>query len=149
LWIAFPDIPWGSLGWRMGFGEAHANDWMPWFKSLSDEERLAYVGQWPEPEGWVGFYSMLTTGATPPHIVEKNQKIEAAGGVLSPDEVRVTDYYRILWLLRHHLKRAGNLKLRHGESWAELWISPEGVKWRMSALEPHGMELAKVSDDEV
>jgi hypothetical protein len=149
LWVAFPDIPWGSLGWRMGFGEAHANAWMPWFKELSDEERRAYIAHWPEPEGWAGFYAMATSGATPPHIIEKNRKVEAAGGVPTPDEVRVTDYYRILWLLRHHLKRVKVLNARSNEAYAELRESPDGTKWRMSALEPHGMELVKVQDDEV
>lgn len=148
LWIAFPDISWGSIGWRMGFGEAYAHGWIPWFKALSDEERHAYIAQWPEPEAWTGFYAMLSTGATPPHIIEKNRKIAAAGGIPTSDEVVVTDYHRILWLLRHHLKRVEVLRVRPNEAWAELWKSPSGEAWRMSALEPHGMKLARVQGDE-
>ena len=149
LWLAFPDIPWGSLGWRMGSGEAYANAWIPWFKALSDEARREYIVQWPEPDSWNGFYQFHTTGALPPHIVEKNRRIEAAGGVPPPDEVTVTDYYRILWLLRYHLKRVKVLRVRPGEVFAELWEAPAGEKWRISALEPHGMQLTRGSDDEV
>jgi hypothetical protein len=148
LWVAFPRIPWGSIGWRMGFGETHANAWIPWFKALPDAEREAYISQWPEPEDWRGFYAMLTTGATPPHIVEKNRKIDAAAGVPSPEEVKVTDYYRILWLLRHYLKRVESLTTRPNEVAAELWESPEGERWRMSALKPQGMELSRVAENE-
>lgn len=149
LWIAFPDIPWGSLGWRMGFGEAYANAWIPWFKALSHEARSEYIGEWPEPDGWKGFYDLHIAGAWPPHIIEKNRRIEAAGGVPPPDELHVTDYHRILWLLRNHLKRVGVLRVHEGESFAELWEAPNGEQWRMSALEPHGMQLTRVARDEV
>ena len=149
LWVAFPDIPWGSLGWRMGFGEAYANAWVPWFKALSDDERRKYIAQWPEPEPWKGFYQFHMTGAVPPHIIEKNRRIEAAAGEPAPDEVKVTDYHRILWLLRYHLKRVKVLNVRPGEVFAELWEAPQGEKWRMSALEPQGMQLTRELGDEV
>ncbi len=149
LWVAFPDIPWGSLGWRMGFGEAYADRWIPWFSALSEDARRDYIAQWPEPDQWRGFYQFHATGAQPEHIVEKNRRIDAAGGLPSPEEVTVTDYYRILWLLRHHLKRGKWLKVRPGESFAEQWAGPQGEKWRMSALEPHGMQLTRDSGDEV
>ena len=149
LWVAFPDIPWGSLGWRMGFGEAYADRWIPWFKALSEGARRDYIAKWPEPDEWKGFYQLHTTGALPPHIVEKNRKIADAGGVPPPEEVEVTDYHRILWLLRHYLKRATSLRVRPGESFAELWEGPHGEKWRMAALEPHGMRLTRASGDEV
>ncbi|MEM9010414.1 MAG: hypothetical protein AAGE18_04255 [Pseudomonadota bacterium] len=31
-------------------------EFMKWFSALSDERRGAYTAQYPEPDGWEGFY---------------------------------------------------------------------------------------------
>jgi hypothetical protein len=65
VWVAFPHIPWGSIGWRMGAGEHYWYTWMPWYRGLSLEERGQYKVVWPEPEGWTDFYRFVETGRKP------------------------------------------------------------------------------------
>jgi hypothetical protein len=55
-WIAEPDIPAGSIGWRMGRGEDVYADFRRWFGSLTDEAAQAFEVMNPEPSGWGGFY---------------------------------------------------------------------------------------------
>lgn len=55
-WIAFPDIPLGSIGWRMGGGESFLMIWDKWYIKLSNDIRLQYQVNHPEPAGWEGFY---------------------------------------------------------------------------------------------
>lgn len=52
LWIAYPMIPSGSLGWRMGWGETYAYKFADWFADLSDDEKQEYIKLFPEPQRW-------------------------------------------------------------------------------------------------
>ena len=56
-WIAFPDMPRGSLGWRMGDGEEFWSQFDHWYCRLQPTHRDRYAVQYPEPEGWAGFYA--------------------------------------------------------------------------------------------
>lgn len=51
-WLAFPGLECGSMGWRMGAGEAFLMEWMPWWKSLTPEDRQAYEELFPQPMPW-------------------------------------------------------------------------------------------------
>jgi hypothetical protein len=55
-WIAFPNIPSGSIGWRMGDGETFLMTWDRWYRMISKEDRIKYQGNHPEPDSWIGFY---------------------------------------------------------------------------------------------
>ena len=55
-WIAFPNIPHGSIGWRMGDGETFLMTWDRWYRKISKEERRKYQTNHPEPASWEGFY---------------------------------------------------------------------------------------------
>ncbi len=55
-WIAFPDIPLGSAGWRMGEGEKYWSEFDQWYRRLQDSHRESYAVEHPEPDGWAGFY---------------------------------------------------------------------------------------------
>jgi len=52
LWLRYPHIPEGSIGWRMGYGEAYAHDFYKWFYSLTDQEKADYRKKFPEPVCW-------------------------------------------------------------------------------------------------
>lgn len=39
LWIKYPEISESSIGWRMGYGEAYAEEFYDWFYALSKEEK--------------------------------------------------------------------------------------------------------------
>ena len=61
-WVAFPEIPMGSIGWRMGHGEDYWHIFDQWFRALTQTERNRIKAKYPEPaqvqEGlpWTGFY---------------------------------------------------------------------------------------------
>jgi hypothetical protein len=55
-WIRFPDIPLGSIGWRMGNGEAYWYAYQDWFATQSEHVRALVIQANPEPSGWGGFY---------------------------------------------------------------------------------------------
>lgn len=55
-WIKFPNIPRGSIGWRMGMGEDYRDRFQIWYtKQLRDTHKRLW-GKYPEPEDWTGFY---------------------------------------------------------------------------------------------
>ncbi|MDR2870384.1 MAG: NADAR domain-containing protein [Deferribacteraceae bacterium] len=52
-WIKYPEIPYRSIGWRMGYGESYwCDEWGPWFDSLSPEQQADYNAKFPEPLMW-------------------------------------------------------------------------------------------------
>jgi hypothetical protein len=58
-WIAIPDIPRFSAGWRMGGGEDYKWAFWEMFQALSPGEQEAYELANPEPEGWTGYYDQI------------------------------------------------------------------------------------------
>jgi len=58
-WLVYPDIPAGSIGWRMGGGEDAYNEFYQWISRLSDAEAADYAKRYPEPRGWRGKYAMI------------------------------------------------------------------------------------------
>lgn len=52
LWLQYPYIPDGSIGWRMGSGEYYAMQFYDWFESLTEEEQKEYDEKFPEPICW-------------------------------------------------------------------------------------------------
>jgi hypothetical protein len=55
-WSAFPTMPLGSVGWRMGEGEGYWRKFDEWYRRLQPAHRERYAVEHPEPEGWAGFY---------------------------------------------------------------------------------------------
>lgn len=60
-WLQCPEIPAGSIGWRMGCGEDVLERWAKWWNLQSSEQQRAYAAQYPEPAGWAGFYIFPTS----------------------------------------------------------------------------------------
>jgi hypothetical protein len=59
-WETFPAYARGSLGWRMGDGEDYYNRFYRWFSALDAEASHQYRDTHAEPDGWEGFYRMLS-----------------------------------------------------------------------------------------
>ena len=57
LWLALPDIPRYSIGWRMGEGDSYSWDFFQWWETLSLAARQEYQQRYPEPEGWLCWYT--------------------------------------------------------------------------------------------
>ena len=51
-WLACPEIPQYSIGWRMGYGEDYICKLGAWLDKLSDEEREEYGRLFPMPVFW-------------------------------------------------------------------------------------------------
>jgi predicted NAD-dependent protein-ADP-ribosyltransferase YbiA (DUF1768 family) len=51
-WMRHPEIPQGSIGWRMGYGEAYwCDEWYPWLNALDAAEKVrveAIYPHWPQ-----------------------------------------------------------------------------------------------------
>ncbi len=69
-WLAYPNIPLGSVGWRMGDGEDYWYEFVTWFSTLSHVERDSYKGRYPKPDSWKIFW---------PYIPEKLEEYLARG----------------------------------------------------------------------
>lgn len=48
-WLAFPAIPLGSAGWRMGEGEEYWGKFHFWYLKLQRAQRERYAAEHPEP----------------------------------------------------------------------------------------------------
>ena len=51
-WERHPEIEAGSIGWRMGHGEAYLWLWQAFMQSLDAEAHAAYAARWPTPVEW-------------------------------------------------------------------------------------------------
>jgi hypothetical protein len=60
LWLMYPHISRCSIGWRMGYGEAYAIDFVDWYSSLYADEQQQFQQMFPEPKGWLGWYEEET-----------------------------------------------------------------------------------------
>ncbi|MBN1067820.1 DUF1768 domain-containing protein [Clostridium botulinum] len=52
LWIKYPNIPNGSIGWRMGYGESYSEKFYRWFSKLSEEKKNQYNELFEKPKMW-------------------------------------------------------------------------------------------------
>jgi ribA/ribD-fused uncharacterized protein len=59
LWLKYPNIPDGSIGWRMGYGESYAMEFYQWFQGLSKEEKEEYNRKFPKPISWSSSEDMI------------------------------------------------------------------------------------------
>lgn len=51
-WLMYPEIPLGSIGWRMGAGESYSMVRQAWFEKLSKQEKSRYDELFPKPKMW-------------------------------------------------------------------------------------------------
>lgn len=57
LWIMYPWISQGSIGWRWGSSEGYKWDLYDWLETLTKNEQLQYEKMFPEPRTWRGYYN--------------------------------------------------------------------------------------------
>jgi len=56
LWVTMPGYPMRSMAWRMGGGEDAAVKFLKQYRALSNSSKENFRRQYPEPEGWKGYY---------------------------------------------------------------------------------------------
>jgi hypothetical protein len=58
-WVKHPNIPAGSIGWRMGDGEHYYDRFYRWYSALSDPEQDAFANANQPPSGWGDLYATI------------------------------------------------------------------------------------------
>ena len=151
-WKQHPDIPWGSIGWRMGPGEDYWSAWVSWYKSLSLIDRSNYQQQWPESGRWIGFYEFIQDGTPPPWAKEFREKLSQPQALPDEAEVEINDYFRIVWLIRNHFKRDNHPENVHSsearrrkdeDGNVEFHFDSTGQVWRLGFLAKGGLRLSR------
>lgn len=61
-WARHPEIPAGSIGWRMGYGESYQITFDAWFrrKHWRREAKIRYLRRYPAPKSWKHFVASCT-----------------------------------------------------------------------------------------
>lgn len=157
-WIEFPDIPMGSAGWRMGHGEPYMQRWLAFYQALQARERSDYKISWPAPRSWGGFFAYVDEGTLPPSVTERRARLEEPQLAPSPGERRIVDYYRVQWLIRHHMQQLDSFQVsarypspyigqRVGEHLMGYYEAADGSWWRVSNPDRGGLEMLRVDAD--
>ena len=136
----------------MGPGETHWNEWRRWYKELTEAERKQYQSNWPEREGWEGFYAFVEKSTKPQWAADFHEKLRAPQVPPASSEVEITDYFRVAWLVRNHLKLEACAHGVHGEQRnpkpdedvVEFYSEPSGRMWRLGHLAKGGLRLTEV-----
>ena len=72
-----------------------------------------------------------------------------------PDERCIFDYYRVQWLIRHHMRQLDEFQVsdrypspylgqRDGEHVIGYYEGPDGSWWRVSSLNRGGLEMLRI-----
>ena len=155
-WAEFPDIPMGSAGWRMGYGEPYLQSWNAWYRNLPPDERRQYQTAWCEPESWVWFYRYCDDGVLPPSVAEHRARLGDPQLPPSPNERKISDQYRALWLIRQFMRRVDAFEVanrhpspylgrREGEDLIGFYEEPNGSWWRLSSPNTGGLEMLRIN----
>ena len=129
VWIEFPDIPWGSIGWRMGAGEDYWAEWRSWYSNLSEAEQISYKAKWSEPKPWQGFFDLIEHGITPPWVGKRRDEIKAAAIPPNEGEVEITSPRRIQGLIKYYFKAPAISIRARDEDFDGLYCDPSGFVW--------------------
>lgn len=129
VWAAFPDIPWGSIGWRMGSGEDYCGEWRGWYCKLDELDKRAYKNQWPEPEPWKGFYDFIDHGTTPPWVGQRRDEIKLAAVPPNSNETEITSPRRVQGLIKYYFKAPPVSIRARDEDFDALYCDPSGYVW--------------------
>ena len=58
-WAKYPNIPLGSIGWRMGLGEDYLHRFMDWYKSSRGDVKKRVQDKYKAEGNWKRFYVNL------------------------------------------------------------------------------------------
>lgn len=128
--------------------------WCLWFMRLGSEERLTYRAERPEPAAWNGFYDFVEFRRPPQWMAERTKKLEEPQAPPSAEEIEISDYYRVQWLMRRHLQlltypevSRALQELQPGELSVDFYSETSGAKWRISNLLAGGFLMKRVPDE--
>lgn len=55
-WLKYPNIPFGSIGWRMGDGEEYGMSFHDWFSRQPVDIQARFKSKYVPPADWSGFF---------------------------------------------------------------------------------------------
>ena len=58
-WLKHPEVPAGSIGWRMGGGEEYYDQFYRWFSNLSHMTQDDFAQSHLPPFGWEDIYKNI------------------------------------------------------------------------------------------
>ena len=64
-WIKYPNLPSGSMGWRMGVGEQYSNNFIDWYKSNRGIIKKKVQDKYTAEGKWKLFYINLRGKTSP------------------------------------------------------------------------------------
>ena len=111
-WQKYPEIQAGSIGWRMGYGEAYMIAWDKWASLRNQEQLLEYFKNYlPIPMDWLSWVSY--------RFGDKNIAHEFFSGGGNFDGIR--------WLDQQGLTDFSEFKSWY-DSWYAEWQNRKGKK---------------------
>jgi len=129
VWAKYPDIIWGSIGWRMGAGEDYWCDWCEWYRALTEEERRVYKDKWIEPDPWQGFFEFIDNGTPPPWSGRRRDQIKAAAVPPVEGEYEILSPARIQGLIKYYFKSPPISVYAIDEEFDALYCDSSGFVW--------------------
>ena len=157
-WAALPDLEFGTIGWRMGYGESYLMKWSGFLDEVdpSYESRLAYLKEHaPAPHTWSeSVYSVLYPDAEIEDYAlddEQLKEVHALGLVQSDlayaawralqetfswpwedaktPEKSARYYTRTLWFWSRHRRERDEAFVILPWSWRAMKPAAQGVRW--------------------
>ncbi|WP_416832050.1 MAG: class I SAM-dependent methyltransferase [Erythrobacter sp.] len=93
-WVYAPDIPRGSIGWRMGHGEDYWHVFFDWLRSLPPEDQERVKAKYPEPAPETVRKGLPWQGIYEAHLNPQEGQARAFFGRMKFDERRYADFLR-------------------------------------------------------
>ena len=127
-WLMYPNIPYGSIGWRMGYGEGYAMDFYSWFDKLEEDEKKKYREMFPEPKIWGREDNIYTYNNYWTDTWQKDGKPEYDLNNLISDYISGKNLeYIYFW--GHHPKKDGSITKSCFSQWWESSFNIGHVKY--------------------
>lgn len=115
-WLMYPNIPNGSIGWRMGSGEVYIMDFYRWFNKLDEEEKKKYKEMFPEPKIWARGDNIYRYNKYWACIWQKDGRPEYDLNNLIPD-YKNGNNLEYIYFWGHHPKKDGSVSKSCFSQW--------------------------------
>jgi ribA/ribD-fused uncharacterized protein len=128
LWLMYPNIPNGSIGWRMGYGEEYAMDFYSWFDNLKEDEKKNYMEMFPKPKTWEIDHSIYEHNDYWTYTWQKDGKPEYDLNNLISD-YKSGKNLEYIYFLGHHPKKDGGTTKSCFSQWWKSSFNSEHIEY--------------------
>lgn len=145
-WLMYPEIPCGSIGWRMGYGESYRYLLSDWLETLSPTDQQQYHELFPAPISWDSERYQDLEHALIAFWRENGQPAYDRYQLIEESKTGKTIDYLFFW--GHHPSKDG---LPSPSVFSQWWISKfnSNVAFEYCCMEQYMMRLkAELFNDE-